>query len=109
MTRQCRALACPALTGLKRERRVARQSAQCVAELSVHLIPSLQRLSSNRRKGRTLFPLDLVFARKAKTAHSLLWFAAIKCLERVKDAASLAPQGRFIAAETIEREIGQIG
>ena len=46
---------------------------------------------------------------KSVMAHSLLWFAAIKCLERVKDAASLAPQGRFIAAETIEREIGQVG
>ena len=42
-------------------------------------------------------------------AHSLLRFAAIKCLERVKDSTSLAPQGRFIAAKTIEREIGQVG
>jgi len=77
--------------------------------LSVHLISSLQRLSSNRRKGRTLFPLDLVFARNQKTAHSLLWFAAIKCLERVKDSAGLAPKGGFVAAETIKREIGQVG
>jgi len=53
--------------------------------------------------------LDLAFARKPKTAHSLLWFAAIKYLERVKDSASLAPQGGFITAETIEREIGQVG
>jgi len=53
--------------------------------------------------------LDLVFARKPKTAHSLLWFAAIKCLECVKDPAGLAPKGCLIAAETIEREIGQVG
>jgi hypothetical protein len=53
--------------------------------------------------------LNLVFARKPKTTHSLLWFAAIKCLERVKDPAGLAPQGSFIAAETIEREIEQVG
>ena len=46
---------------------------------------------------------------KSVMAHSLLWFAAIKYLERVKDSASLAPQGGFITAETIEREIGQVG
>ncbi len=40
------------------------------------------------------------------TAASLLRFAAIKDLQRVKNPAGLAPKGRFIAAETIEREIG---
>ena len=52
---------------------------------------------------------NLVVARKPKTAHSLLWLAAIKCLEHVKDPAGLAPQGSFIAAKTIERQIGQVG
>jgi hypothetical protein len=36
-----------------------------------------------------------------------LWFAAIKCFERVK--AGLTPKGSFITAEPINREIWQIG
>jgi hypothetical protein len=40
---------------------------------------------------------------------TLLWFASIEGLERVKDPAGLAPESRFIAAEAIEREIGKIG
>ena len=38
-----------------------------------------------------------------------LRLAAIEYLERVKDPAGLAPQGCFIAAEAIEREIWKIG
>jgi hypothetical protein len=34
-----------------------------------------------------------------------LWFAAIKCFERVKDPAGLTPKGSFITAEPINREI----
>ena len=43
------------------------------------------------------------------TATSLLGFSPIQCIKREQDPAGLAPQGRFIAAETIEREIGQVG
>jgi hypothetical protein len=39
----------------------------------------------------------------------LLWFAAIQGVERKQDLASLAPEGCFIAAQAIEREVGQIG
>jgi len=37
-----------------------------------------------------------------------LWFAAIQRFERVKDPASLTPKICLIAAQAIEREIGQI-
>jgi hypothetical protein len=37
-----------------------------------------------------------------------LWFAAIQAIERIEDLASLAPKGCFIAAQTIDRVIGQI-
>ena len=43
-----------------------------------------------------------------ETARSLLWFAAIQRIECKQDLASLAPKGCFIAAQAIEREIGQI-
>ncbi len=48
-------------------------------------------------------------AGNTKTARSLVWFTTLKCLKSVKDPTGLAPKGRFIAAETIEGEIGQIG
>ena len=38
-----------------------------------------------------------------------LWFAAIQGIEREQDLAGLAPQGCFVSAEAIEREVGQIG
>jgi hypothetical protein len=38
-----------------------------------------------------------------------LGLAAIECFERAKDSTGLAPESRFIAAEAIEREIGQVG
>ena len=48
-------------------------------------------------------------AADTETAPSLLRFAAIQCIERKQDPTDLAPQGCFIAAEAIEREVGQIG
>src|SRR5437762_1138310 len=39
----------------------------------------------------------------------LLWFTAIQGVERKQGLAGLAPKGRFIAAEAVEREVGQIG
>jgi hypothetical protein len=53
-----------------------------------------------------IIAIDLI---APKTARSLLWLAAIKSLERVKNPPGLSPQGSFIAAETIQREIGQVG
>ena len=43
------------------------------------------------------------------TARPLLRFAAVQFFKRVQHTTSLAPKGRFIATEAIEREIGQIG
>jgi hypothetical protein len=37
-----------------------------------------------------------------------LWFSAIQSIEGKERLAGLAPQGCFIATETIEREVGQI-
>jgi hypothetical protein len=45
---------------------------------------------------------------KPRTVPSLLRLAAIQYFERVKDSAGLAPKCRFIAAETVERDIGPI-
>ena len=42
-------------------------------------------------------------------APSFLWFAAIQSIEGKERLADLAPQGCFIAAEAVERAIGQIG
>ena len=44
-----------------------------------------------------------------EAAPSLLWFASTQGIERKHDPTDLAPQGCFIAAEAIEREVGQIG
>src|SRR4029077_5620028 len=46
---------------------------------------------------------------EAETAPSVLWFAAIQGIKRKQDLADLAPKGRFISAEAIERVIGQVG
>src|SRR5690349_22876592 len=81
----------------------------CVNWVRFLILVSVDEDRSEPVRSSTLFPLDLVFARKPKAARSLLWFAAIQCLERVKDPAGLAPKGRFIAAEAIQREIGLIG
>jgi len=38
-----------------------------------------------------------------------LRFAAIQGVERIEDPTSLAPKSHFIAAQAIERKVGQIG
>ena len=43
------------------------------------------------------------------TAPSFLRFAAIQGIERKQGLANLAPEGRFISAEAVERVVGQIG
>ena len=67
-------------------------------------VPKLLAASSLRS-----FLLDLIFIPWPHTTHSLLRFAAIKHFKRKQDPAGLAPKGRFIAAEAIECEIGQVG
>jgi hypothetical protein len=52
--------------------------------------------------------LRFLLVADAQTAPSFLWFAAIQGVECKERLDHLAPQGCFIAAETIEREIGQI-
>ena len=42
-------------------------------------------------------------------APSFLWFAAVQGVEGKQDLASLAPKDCLIAAEALEREVGQIG
>jgi hypothetical protein len=42
-------------------------------------------------------------------ARSLVWFTTLKGFKRLKDVTGLAPKGRLITAQAIEREIGQIG
>ncbi len=48
-------------------------------------------------------------ATATETASSILRFAAIQTVERKQDLADLAPQDRFIPAEPVKREVGQIG
>jgi hypothetical protein len=48
-------------------------------------------------------------ADKQVAAPSFLRFAAIQGVERKQNLAVLAPRGCFIPAETVEREVGQIG
>ncbi len=43
-----------------------------------------------------------------ETSPSFLWFPAIQSIEGKERLAGLAPQRCFVAAETIEREVGQI-
>jgi len=42
---------------------------------------------------------------KAVTAHSLLWFSSIQCIERQEDPTGLTPECGLISAEAIECEI----
>jgi hypothetical protein len=51
----------------------------------------------------------MVFRPCQRRPRSLLRFASIEGLERVKDPASLAPKRRFIAAEPIKGEVGKVG
>ena len=39
----------------------------------------------------------------------MLWLAAIQCVEGKQDLTGLAPKGRLIAAEPVQRVAGQIG
>jgi hypothetical protein len=61
------------------------------------------RAKSNSRFGESRTVTE------TKAASSLLRFAPIRRIERKQYATGLAPKGRFIAAEAIECEIGQIG
>ena len=38
-----------------------------------------------------------------------MWFTAIQGVKRNQDLTGLAPKGCLIAAQAIEREVGQIG
>jgi hypothetical protein len=42
-------------------------------------------------------------------ACSFLWFAAIQGIERKQDLTGLTPKGCLIAAQAIQREVGQVG
>ena len=46
---------------------------------------------------------------KPVTAHSLLWFTPIQCIEREENPTGLTPKRGFVSAAAIECEIGQIG
>ena len=54
--------------------------------------------------GRQVLP-----AADTERTTSVLRFAAIQGIKRKQDLADLAPKGRFISAEAIERVIGQVG
>src|SRR5580692_9535074 len=47
-------------------------------------------------------------AAETETAASILWFAAIQGIKPKQDLADLAPKGRLISAEALERVVGQI-
>ena len=54
--------------------------------------------------------LDRVIVAEARSmARSIVRFAPVQCIERKQDSASLVPKGCFIPAESIKREIGQVG
>jgi hypothetical protein len=40
---------------------------------------------------------------------SFLWFAAIQGIKRKQDLTGLTPKGCLIAAQAIQREVGQVG
>src|SRR5215472_187134 len=44
-----------------------------------------------------------------KTMCSFLWLPAVQSVKREQDPACLTPKGCFVATETIEREVRQIG
>ena len=86
----------------------------CVSRLnSMREMPKY--VTVKKRRQRTFktcasksFAIDVSFGSRPNTARSLLRLAAIQYFERVKDPTGLAPESRFIAAEAIECEIGQI-
>ena len=54
----------------------------------------------------TLSELSIIENIAGHTARPLLRFAAVQFFKRVQHPTGLAPKGRFIATEAIEREIG---
>jgi hypothetical protein len=60
-----------------------------------------QLMAAKRAPGRHFIDTE--------AASSFLWFATIQGIEGKQDLANLAPKGCFIAAQAIEREVGQIG
>ena len=59
--------------------------------------------------GSHSFPFNMVFRPCQRRPRSLLRFASIEGLERVKDSPGLAPKSRFIAAEPIKSEVRKVG
>ena len=80
---------------LARPGRVLRRSHRWVGPLGSIVVACMSR--------------QFVPATDTGTAPSILWFATIQCVEGKKDLADLAPKDRFIPAEPVEREVGQIG
>jgi len=54
----------------------------------------------------TLSELSIIENIAGHTARPLLRFAAVQFFKRVQHPTGLAPKGRFIATEAIERKIG---
>ena len=62
-----------------------------------------------RRSSTLLAARQFSPAAETETSPSVLWFAAIQCIESKQDLPSLAPEGNFVSAEAVERIVGQIG
>jgi hypothetical protein len=77
--------------------------------ISLRMIPIARLSRPSGRWRRPVGPRSSIPATYTVTAPSILWFATIQCVEGKQDLADLAPQDRFIPAEPIEREAGQIG
>jgi hypothetical protein len=59
--------------------------------------------------GLILILLSPVVLAYTEIAPSVLWSAAIQGIKRNQDLADLAPKDCFVAAEAVERVVGQIG
>jgi len=70
-------------------------------------IPGTQ--AALRRSSTLLAARQFSPAAETETSASVLWFAAIQCIESKQDLPSLAPEGNFVSAEAVERIVGQIG
>ena len=77
------------------------------------LVTSAQRIAAAASRGACnavlLKPNQAGTVTETKAAGSLLRFAPIQRIERRQDAPGLASKRGFIAAESINRAIGQIG
>ena len=93
------------------------KSVTCV--LCVSRLNSMREMAKyvtvKKRRQRTFktcasksFAIDVSFGSRPNTARSLLRLAAIQCFECKQDPADLSRKGRFIAAQAIKREAGQI-